>query len=368
MGCITSGRGVANMKRIIRRVVLPLLLTVIFVAGAGIPHAAPVRSGSTDTISDRKAYIPYHKNLPLPGKAIGVLAADCAPILAIEGRAGPADQLCFSSAGSSYRWVYVPVDKNATVGRVTIAVGPTGERKLFENLSLASPSAVKRWEINSPFALVEMEVNGGAGSPAVDAFVATNMRRLDGTKEFPLKVDDVIADLRKRYGEYLTEKASTIDESMNEAIKTPLGLRKLTGPREKSDLMFVTWLPERERLRVSFRTTIVDGEYQYANDIRIEMRTMPVPRPGVTRATTAASQGFRFGKQFRTEFGVAYEVSKTGNVVSTLILPVETTVQNISPPAGLGGATRTMATMSVQVRPAETKNADNKPAETKKAP
>src|SRR5260370_33613918 len=125
---------------------------------------------------------------------------------------------------------------------------------------------------------------------------------------------------------------------MNEAIKTPLGLRKLTGPREKSDLMFVTWLPERERLRVSFRTTIVDGEYQYANDIRIDLpRTMPAPRPGVTYATRAASQGFRFGKQFRTEFGVAYEVSKTGNVVSTLILPVETTTQNISPPAGFGG-------------------------------
>ena len=334
------------MKRFIRRFCLLVLLAVVFVAAAGIPHAAPVKPGSGDSITDRKGYIPYRKNLPLAGKTIGLLVGDAGPVLAIEGRAGPADQLCFAAAGGSYRWVYVPVEANATIGRVMIPVGPTGERKLFENLSLASTNTVKRWDISSPFALVEVEVNGGAGSPVADAFVATSMRRLDGTKEFPLKVDEVIPDLRKRYRDYLSEKASSIDESMNEAIRTPLGQRKLTGPREKNDVMFVTWLPEREQLRVSFRTTIVDGEYLYANDIRIDLgRTTArgAPNAPTTLPASRVPDGFRYGKQFRTEIGVAYEVSKTGNVVSTSILPVETTKHDLSPPAGFGGTARTSA-------------------------
>src|SRR5260370_18122320 len=95
MGSITSGHGVANMKRIIRRVGLLLLLIVVFVAGAGIPHAAPVRSGSTDTISDRKAYIPNLKNLPLPGKVICILAEDRAPITGLDGQAASDDQLFY---------------------------------------------------------------------------------------------------------------------------------------------------------------------------------------------------------------------------------------------------------------------------------
>src|SRR5262249_1562629 len=155
------------------------------------------------------------------------------PVLALEGRSGPAEQLCFGSGGTSYRWVYVTAGKNATVGRVVIPVGSQGERKVFDNLSVASPATVKRWGVEAPFALVEVEVNGGQGSPATDAFVATNIRRLDGSREYPLKLDEVIPDLRKRYADFLAEKATAIDGSLNEAIKMPLGTRKLTGPREK---------------------------------------------------------------------------------------------------------------------------------------
>ncbi|MFL5340479.1 MAG: hypothetical protein ACJ8F7_10030 [Gemmataceae bacterium] len=334
------------MKRIIRRVGVSLLLVGVFVTAVQVPNAAPVRSG--DTITDRKGFIPVRKQVPLGGKAVGVLVADAAPVILLEGRNGPAAQLCFSTGGTSYRWVYVPAERNATVGRLMVPVGPKGEPKLFENLNLASLASVKRWDITSPFALVEVEVNGGAGSPACDAFVATNMRRLDGTKEFPLKVDDVIADARKRYADFLSEKAAAMDESMNEALKSPTGNRKLTGPREKAELMYVTWLPDKEMLQIRFRSTVIDGEYKYANDIRIDLpRTMPVQTTrAATMSTPQAPNGFRQGKQFRTELGVAYDVAKTGKIVSTSILPIETTSQDVSPPAGFGGTGRTMSSSS----------------------
>src|SRR5437764_6233673 len=101
-----------------RPFIRPISALLALAALSGGLRAAPVPSSSTETVNDRKAFIPYRKHAPLAEKVIGVLVADAGPVLQTEGRTGPADQLCFGRGGNSYRWVYVPADKDPTIGRV----------------------------------------------------------------------------------------------------------------------------------------------------------------------------------------------------------------------------------------------------------
>ncbi len=325
-------------------------------------HAVPVDSGGASTIGDRKSFIPYRKHMPLPGKVIGVMVFDAQPVLGLEGRSGPADQICLGHGLASYRWLYVPVEKDPMIPWLNLPVGPTGaERKRFDKLSLASPTVMKPLGIESKYALVEIEVNGGLGSPADDSCVATKNKVLDGNAEFPLKVEQVIADLRKRYNEYHSEQGREINVMMEKAAAAAIKDKKSSGQRERNDVMYVTWLPESQRLRVHFRTISSDGLYQYgggAPEFGGPPRSMAKAiGPGAGPANVKREPGAkeagaaRYGTQFGVEFGVAYEVSKEGKLERTLTLPMETFQREIKAPAGMmrtggfAGTARAMATM-----------------------
>jgi hypothetical protein len=324
-----------------------LAVVVFGLVAAQAVHAVPVDSGGGSTINDRKNFIPYRKHVPLPGKIIGVLVNGAQPVLTLEGRSGPADQICLGYGGGSYRWLYVPVEKDAMIPWLNLPVGPTGaERKRFDNLTLAGSATLKPLGVQSKYALVEIEVNGGLGSPADDSCVATKLKVLDGSAEFPLKVEQVIAELTKRYQDYQTEQGRDINVMMEKAAAAAIKDKKSNGNRERSDVMFITWIPETERLRVHFRTTIHDGLYQeMGGEFGGPRRPMtwaagrPMP-PELLRPV-----GGRSGTQFGVEFGIAYEVSKSGKVERVLTLPMEIFQREIKAPPGMmaeGGGQRMM--------------------------
>ncbi|HEY8503369.1 MAG TPA: hypothetical protein VIL46_02225 [Gemmataceae bacterium] len=309
---------------------LALTLPPLFALAVPLPTG-----GGSDAITDHGGFFPHRKHPPLPGKAVGVLLADAQPVLNAEGRSGPPDQLCFGRGGASYRWVYVSAPEGRpTIGTLRLPVAD-GSTRAFDNLSMASPAAVKHWEIAAPYALVEVEVNAGLGSPAGDAFVATKMKQLDGTDEYPLKVAEVVAELRKRYDGYLSEQGATIDTALNGAARKALKGAKLTGPRERRTLMFLSWLPGQERLLVRFRTRVTDGAYRYANGIKIDLGVAR-PRPGPARGGDAdppkLPHGLRYGTLFGVELGMYYQVDKTGKLVRARPLSVEPFQEEIPEP------------------------------------
>src|SRR6516162_3952125 len=163
------------------------------------------------------------------------------------------------------------------------------------------------------------------------------MTQLDGTKDYPLDVAKVAEELRKKYDEHLRDEAQTIDAAMVEAGEKYLKEEKATGPRERSELMFLTWLPETQRLRAHFRTRIVDGAYKYAAGLNIELGP-PVPAPTQPGNLPPARfpNGLRYGKQFGIEFGMAYEVSKSGEIEKTLVLPIEAFQKELPMPKVFG--------------------------------
>jgi hypothetical protein len=286
--------------------------------------------------SDRKAFIPFRKHVPLSGKVIGVLVYDAQPVLSLEGRSGPANQFCLAYNGGSYRWVYVPVKENPLIGSLNIAVGDKGERKRFDNLSMANPQTLSQWDIKGKYALVEIDVNGGLGSPAADALVATHMRQLDGTKEFPFKLEELIEDLQKKYDQQLKDQVRQIDAAMEKAASEAINDGKATGPRERVQVMYVTWISETERLRIHFRTTIMDGNYKYAGGVNVDFGARTIASRPPVRATAMANpplpNGLRQGKQFGIEFGTAFEISKTGKIEKTLSLPIESFQRDLQGP------------------------------------
>jgi hypothetical protein len=311
---------------------------------ASSTFAVPVRSGASATITDRAGYIPNRKHVPLPGKVVAVLVFDAQPVLSLEGRSGPANQLCLGYNGGSYRWVYVPVKENPFIGSLIMNVGQKGERKRFDNLSMANPQTLKQWDIQGKYALVEVEVNGGLGGPAEDAFVATKMRQLDGTKEFPFKLEEVIEDLKQKYAQQVKDQFRQLDSEMEKAAGESIKDRKATGPRERADVMFITWMPETQRLRVHFRSTIMDGEYKYAGGVNIDtggprtiLARMRGPVPSARGGSAGLPYGLRYGTQFGIEFGTAYEVSKTGKIEKTLTLPIQRFKRELKEPSVFPG-------------------------------
>jgi hypothetical protein len=225
---------------------------------------------------------------------------------------------------------------------------------------MANPQTVKQWNIDADYALVEVQVNDGMGAPAQEGFVATNMRRLDGTKDFPAKLPEIVADARKRQQQYQKDQQKAVDEALAEIQKTALKQRKLTGPRETKEHFYITWLPETEKYRLNFRTTVTDGAYEFIEINRGRPVPLPLPPPpgpgkGAPPAVPPANvqQGaalppppppppfpmkVRTGTTIGVEFGVAYEVSKAGKVERVLILPAQTFSQELPvPPQFRGG-------------------------------
>jgi hypothetical protein len=316
-------------------------------AGVGLAAPAP-RGPIVETFKDRNSFLPQRKYQALPGRAVGIVVSEVAPMMAHDGRYGPADAMGFSVNGNSYSWMYIPVADKPRITNLHVAVGEKGDaKKIYPQLDMANPAALKQWGIETPYALVEVEVNDGLAAPDDQAFVATKMKRLDGTKEYPLKVPEVVAELRKRYQSYLQDDKKTIDEAMAKEEKDALKDKKATGPRESTQLFYVTWMPESQHLRVCFRTRMSDGAYQFSEG-GVRPRPVPLPlppnrRPGAANAAPAVPPTakkvpppphfrVRHGTTFGIEFGMAYEVDKSGKLVKTMKLPIEGFRQVIPPP------------------------------------
>jgi hypothetical protein len=318
---------------------LGLLLSGAVLLASGLTFAAPLPSATTDVIKERAGFIPYRQYFGLPGKTVGIVVSNVQAMMGQEGRGGPPDAYGFSANLGSYRWMYVPVDANPLISNLQVEVGEKGGAKRnYPSLSMINPQTLKRWDITGPYALVEVEVNDGLGAPAQEGFVATKMRRLDGTKEYPLQVAEAIATATKRYQQYKEGENKAIEGAMQEAGQKALKDKKPTGPRETSELMYVTWLTEGDRLRVHFRTTISDGAYQTGgggqDPVQPNPRGLPAkpalafppPPPPPIRPIA-----FKFGTSFGVEFGMAYEFSKSGKLDRTLTLPYQSFQKEIPP-------------------------------------
>lgn len=251
--------------------------------------------------------LPRRRFQPLPGKVVGVLVSGGQDVLALEGRRGPADAYCLGSGEGSYRGLYVPVAKKWTIGGLNVPVGPKGDTvKAFRGLSVAGPQTAGAWGVRGPYTLVEVEVNGGLGAPPGETFVATGLRVVEGTKEYPLHVTPVIGQLRRRFQLHLKEQEDAISHGLSEArARLPEGHRLVPG-REQTETAFVTWLPDTDQVRVVLRARVAQKALRTA-------AVSPPPRPAQAGADgRPPSPPVPAGVEFGVEVGMTYDVSAWG--------------------------------------------------------
>ena len=219
-------------------------------------------------VQDRTTFIPVRQYPAAGARQVMLLVTDGTPMLRLDSRSGP--PFCLSG-GASYWWI-------------------TGVQD-------AAP--VRAWGVTGKFALLDVEVNDGAGTRAGEFTLrATKVKRLDGTPEYPIRTSEAIADLERRYGEHRRALQPEIEASLEKSRRESVGDAKATGPRAESTLPYATWLPAEERLRVRFRTTLVDGTFQHAGG-----------------SQTRSPEDSRYGPEWGVEFGMSYELDKAGALV-----------------------------------------------------
>lgn len=355
---------------------------------AGAPAAAQFDDGTSKLW---KKHLPWRVHKALGEKAIGVLLYDGQPVLSLEGRSGPTDQLCFSQDGNSYRWVYVPTeDANPMITNLTVPIGKdkNGGNMIFPKLHMASPKSVAGMGVMTQFTLVEVEVNNGLGSPENDSFTATKFKVLEGTNEYPLKVGQVLTQLKEDYAKYVKDQEPKINDEMRKAQQAALKEgQKPDGARNKKDIVYITWITQDNVLEVRFLSKISDGHYNLINvggpnpgpfplpvppikDPKVPPLPLkpgdlppppkadnppPAPAPVPAKAAPAQAapaqvapalpppppppfkQQFKVGTTFGVEFGRIYRVSKDGKTIQTGNLSFESFTQVLNPPPFVGG-------------------------------
>ena len=317
--------------------VLPLTFLVLGVTMAADPAPEPI-------VREAKDFIPTRKYAPVKGTSVGILVSKVQDVMGRDGRSGPPDAMGFSTGGNSYRWVYWPVTEKPLITNLQVEVGlKGGKKKIYPSLSMANAPLVKAKGIDDAYALVEVKVNDGEGAPAGEGFVATDMTRLDGSKKYPLKLPAVVEEVQKLYKKHVDGEKKAIETAMVGVQKKVLKDRKVTGPRESKEIMYLTWIPENERVRIAFITRITDGAY---TTIKGGGGARPLPLP-VVPPGGAKRLAFRppppprdfeirIGVTFGVELGMAYEVDGKGKIVATEELPIKSFSQELAPPPGGG--------------------------------
>ena len=254
-----------------------------------------------------------------------------------DGRGGPPDAMGFSAGDKSYRWIYWPVTEKPLITNLGVEVGPKGGKKMvYPSLSMANAPLVKAKGIDVAYALVEVKVNDGEGSPAGESFVATDMTRLDGTKKYPLKLPTVVEEVQQTYKKHLESQKKAIETAMTNVQKKAVKGRKVTGPRESKEIMYLTWLPVSRA-----RPHRLPHPHHRRGLHRDQRRRCARPRPVGARLALrppAPPRPFniRIGVTFGVDLGMAYEIDVKGKVVATEELPIKSFSQELAPPPGGG--------------------------------
>lgn len=128
---------------------------------------------------------------------------------------------------------------------------PGGKEATYD-ADLLFPGARNPFGLSRPAHLIDVEVNGGRGAAANLHFVATRVRVLDGTADYPIDATAALGEARRRWNEFVAAQATAIAAALEAASTAPTG-PMTAGPTERAfEGVSPTWLPESRRLRVSY--------------------------------------------------------------------------------------------------------------------
>lgn len=284
-------------------------LMVVGLLGASVVASSNALGGEPDKLFQ----LPVQKFEPLPGKVVGVLASNNQTLLANEGRKGPANAVTFGSGAGSQRWIYLPDQKKPMIGAMLFPVGPDGKKlQRFNRLNLATAENLKSAGITERFALVELEVNGGLGSPAAQSLVATSIKSVEGTKQYPLKVAEVIEGLQARFDKWNSGNPHTLEAALARQRKELGWYKGKETRRNEERIFYVSWLPARKVLQV-----------QILNRLQEHDPLATLARPAIAyQADDGTPPKTKAERTVAAEEGLGFEVSRFGKIERMESIPL----------------------------------------------
>jgi hypothetical protein len=285
-----------------------------FVALAILSLWAPTRSSAGWEDPDKSLSLPIQKFDPLPGKVVGVLASNSQALFANEGRKGPADAVTFGTGTGSQHWIYVPDQKKPMIAAMRLPIGQEGkQQQRFNRLNFATQENLKAAGITQPFTLAEVEVNGGLGCPAAQAFVATAIKPVEGTKLYPLKVSEVMDRLQSRFDQWKSGRPSSLETTLA-AKRNELGwLKGKDSRRSEEQIVYVTWVPARQVLQAQILSRL-----QERDPLAV------LARPAIAyEGDDGAPPKTKAERVIGAEEGLGFEVSRFGKVERIEAIPIK---------------------------------------------
>lgn len=238
-------------------------------------------------VQDRDGFIPGAEEPRGVEAGRHVMALVTKPLtLADPKEVRPGDHsLVLSASGTGYRPCYI-----------TTAAGKH---------ELATIDNTLQFGVTRNFSLVEVDVveRGGSPSGGVPALIATSMKVVDNSAEYPIRPHKVVAEMRAKYEAWA--KDQNVAEAMEKARLAAKGDEKKTKPSRSATILHVQWVTETKKLQVRFLTRV--------------LTTDDVARPysGPPLGNIPAPRKIWWG----IEFGALYETDKAGVLERRLTLP-----------------------------------------------
>ncbi len=251
--------------------------------------------------------VPMHPHQPigsphfsaLPGKVIGILVSNTDAQLSAERRHVPPGSVLFSRDDDSVRVIFLHSPNDPEADDLLFLVGGLKEEKKFVKVRMASQESMKAAGLPNDFALVEVEVNGGAGvASGIDRFVMTSLRKLDGVTPYSINVSKSVANAVKKATKRLAENENT--QAVNNAIqlagKDIKAQDSTISNREENVETRVKWQSELNILQVIVTTRIFEGVYGKGKGTINNKYDSPSMRTGVQYGVVVTSN-YEFNQQ-----------------------------------------------------------------------
>jgi hypothetical protein len=249
--------------------------------------------------------LPAARGMTLAGVAVGLLI-DNGPLAGVaRAQAGRTNTPAVFSHDGAERLLYLlagPGEASAEKRRFYVAEEPAP--KMFPRVVPATSQALIASGIREKMALVEVEVNGGAGSAALplgEAFVATSIRRVDRSSEYPIDPERVARSVV----EHCQREESRLFEALNArlaASRHSLSAGSPTTQQRQLSTTF-TWLERVGRLRGECVFSLVEQEERFGRGT--------VPGPAERQQS---DQGIRYGRQISIVSKLVFEADKVGRL------------------------------------------------------
>jgi hypothetical protein len=256
----------------------------------------------------------------LPGHTRGLLVSGVGTVLRAEGRSIPDDAVLFSRDHDSYRIVYVASPD--TTETITLPVpsqegGRSIARERFQGYALARLGLLRPLLDNDGFAIVDIEVNGGRGSPSADRFAATKMRRVDGSPDgYPFSAAAAMTRAKEICASQVLDDVQNLASDL---LSKTIGQTLSSKPGTPTFNMHATWASQAEQIEVECVVQANRAEHETGEGAK----STKIDSIGPVRA---------WGFEATVSTGLLLTISRVGEVLVAGRLPLTRDVREIKPP------------------------------------